>query len=67
MLTENSVDSGNIALNFCDSRRVVELVGRILQTQVEEVLLQVGELNFQLFNTLISLAFIILHQPSLHA
>ena len=51
MLTENSVDSGNIALNFCDSRRVVELVGRILQTQVEEVLLQVGELNFQLFNT----------------
>src|SRR5699024_9622177 len=48
LLTQDGLDSGNVFLNLCDADGVLQLIGGVLKTEVEQVLLQLHQLGLQL-------------------
>ena len=63
LLTNNGLDAGDVLLDCRDLHGVLQLIGSVLHSQHEQVLLQVVQLLVQLFNRLIS-NFLCLHHYS---
>ena len=50
LFTDNGLDAGNITLGFSDLERIVQLIGGVLHTQEEQILLQGGQLLVELLH-----------------